>query len=351
MRTHTAMSIAGRPIGNGHPPLMVAELSANHDGSLERALAIVDAAAEAGADAIKLQTYRPDTMTLDVDRPEFFIEAGRWAGESLYQLYERAHTPWEWHEALFQRARERGLIAFSSPFDATAVDFLEGLDCPAYKIASFEAVDLELIQRVAATGKPVILSTGMADAEEIATAVATAREAGCNDLALLHCVSAYPAEPAEYNLRTLPDLARRFSVVAGLSDHTRDNTTAIAAVALGATIVEKHFTLDRAGGGPDDDFSLEPAELAALCRDAWTAWQALGEVSYDRTSSERGSAIFRRSLYFVADIAAGETITENHIRAIRPGYGAPPSERQAFLGRRARQSIARGTPASWGLVE
>ncbi|WP_093427371.1 pseudaminic acid synthase [Thiohalospira halophila] len=345
------MSIAGRPIGNGHPPLMVAELSANHDGSLERALAIVDAAAEAGADAIKLQTYRPDTMTLDVDRPEFFIEAGRWAGESLYQLYERAHTPWEWHEALFQRARERGLIAFSSPFDATAVDFLEGLDCPAYKIASFEAVDLELIQRVAATGKPVILSTGMADAEEIATAVATAREAGCNDLALLHCVSAYPAEPAEYNLRTLPDLARRFSVVAGLSDHTRDNTTAIAAVALGATIVEKHFTLDRAGGGPDDDFSLEPAELAALCRDAWTAWQALGKVSYERSPSEQGSMAFRRSLYFVADIAAGETITEDHIRAIRPGYGAPPSERQAFLGRRARQAIARGTPASWELVE
>ncbi|MGM0413101.1 MAG: pseudaminic acid synthase [Pseudomonadota bacterium] len=345
------MSIVGRPIGNGHPPLMVAELSANHDGSLDRALAIVDAAAEAGADAIKLQTYRPDTMTLDVERPEFFIEAGRWAGESLYQLYERAHTPWEWHEALFQRARERGLIAFSSPFDATAVDFLEGLDCPAYKIASFEAVDLELIQRVAATGKPVILSTGMADAEEIATAVATAREAGCNDLALLHCVSAYPAEPAEYNLRTLPDLARRFSVVAGLSDHTRDNTTAIAAVALGATIVEKHFTLDRAGGGPDDDFSLEPPELAALCRDAWTAWQALGEVSYERSPSEQESTVFRRSLYFVADVAAGETITEAHIRPIRPGYGAPPAERQAFLGRRARRAIARGTPASWELVE
>ncbi|MFP4607930.1 MAG: pseudaminic acid synthase [Thiohalospira sp.] len=345
------MSIAGRPIGNGHPPLMVAELSANHDGSLERALAIVDAAAEAGADAVKLQTYRPDTMTLDVDRPDFFIQEGRWAGESLYQLYQRAHTPWEWHEPLFRRARERGLIAFSSPFDATAVDFLEGLDCPAYKIASFEAVDLELIRRVAATGKPVILSTGMADAEEIATAVATAREAGCNDLALLHCVSAYPAEPAEYNLRTLPDLARRFSVAAGLSDHTRDNTTAIAAVALGATIVEKHFTLDRAGGGPDDDFSLEPVELAALCRDAWTAWQALGEVNYDRTPSEQGSAVFRRSLYFVADVAAGETITEDHIRAIRPGYGAPPAERPAFLGRRARRAISRGTPASWGLVE
>ncbi|HTG37979.1 pseudaminic acid synthase, partial [Sphingomonas sp.] len=305
----TEITIAGRPIGPEHPPYVIAELSANHNGSIDTALAIIDAAKDAGADAVKLQTYRPDTITLDSDADDFRITGGLWDGRTLYELYEEAHMPWEWHKPLFERARALDITIFSSPFDSTAVDLLEDLGAPAYKIASFEAVDLPLIRYVAGTGKPMIISTGMADAEEIAEAVDAARSGGCRELALLHCVSGYPAPPGDYNLRTIPDMMARHGLVTGLSDHTLDNTTAIASVALGASIIEKHFTLNRGGGGPDDSFSLEPPEMAQLCTGARTAWAALGHVNYGRKSSEQGNAQFRRSLYFVRDLKAGETIT------------------------------------------
>ncbi len=268
--------INDRPIGPGHPPYVIAELSANHDGDLDTALSLIDMAKARGADAVKIQTYRPDTITLDASTPDFVIEGGLWHGRRLYDLYAEAHTPWEWHPALFERARAQGITLFSSPFDATAVDLLEGLRAPAYKVASFEVVDTPLIRRIAATGKPMIISTGMADADEIGDAVAAARDGGCRELVLLHCVSGYPAPAADYNLATLSDMARRFGVPVGLSDHTLDNATAVAAVALGACVIEKHVTLDRAGGGPDDSFSLEPVELETLCRDARTAWEAIG---------------------------------------------------------------------------
>lgn len=338
------ITIAGRKVGSSHPPYVIAELSANHNGSLERALAIVDAAKRAGADAVKLQTYRPDTITIDSDRPEFQIKGGLWDGQSLYQLYEWAHMPWDWHKPLFDHARALGITMFSSPFDKTAIDLLEDLNAPAYKIASFEAVDLPLIRYAAGTGKPLIISTGMANAAEIHEAIAAARDGGCRDLAILHCVSGYPAPAEDYNLATIPDMIARFGTVVGLSDHTLDNTTAIAGVALGARILEKHVTLDRAGGGADDSFSLEPDDLAALCRDARTAFSALGRVHYERKESEKGNVIFRRSLYVVRDMAAGEPFTEDNVRSIRPGHGLPPKQFDAVLGRRARVAIPRGTP-------
>ena len=338
------IAIAGRKIGPAHPPYVIAEISANHNGNLDAALALIDVAAAAGASAVKIQTYRADTITLNSARPEFQITEGLWAGTSLYALYEKAHTPWEWHPALFARAKARGITMFSSPFDATAIDLLEDLGTPAYKIASFEAVDLALIRYAASTGKPMIISTGMADGEEIAEAVQAARDGGCRALALLHCVSGYPAPAADYNLRILADMQARFGCVTGLSDHTLDNTTAIAAVALGAAIVEKHFTLDRNGGGPDDSFSLEPADLAALVSGTRTAWDAMGTVDYGRKSSERGNVVFRRSLYFVKDLAAGDVITPDALRSVRPGYGAAPKHLDAILGRQVKVAVQAETP-------
>jgi N-acetylneuraminate synthase len=344
------INIAGRRIAADTPPFIIAELSANHNGKLETALKIIDEAKKAGADAIKLQTYTADTITLDCDAEEFQIHGGLWDGKTLYKLYQEAQMPWEWHAPLFERARQLGITIFSSPFDKTAVDLLEDLNAPAYKIASFEAVDLPLIKYVAGTGKPMIVSTGMADAEEIQEAIDAAREGGCKELAILHCVSGYPAPAEEYNLRTLGDMMQRFGLVTGLSDHTLDNTTAITSVVLGASIIEKHFTLDRSGGGPDDSFSLEPAELLALCRDSKTAWAALGKVDYGRKSSEQGNAKFRRSLYFVKDIKAGDLITEDNVRSVRPGFGLPPKYLEQIIGKVAVQDIKANTATSFELI-
>lgn len=346
MSTTPSINIAGRRIALDASPYIIAELSANHNGKLETALKIIEEAKKAGADAIKLQTYTADTITLDCDSEEFQIHGGLWDGKTLYQLYQEAHMPWEWHAPLFEHARKLGITIFSSPFDNTAVDLLESLNAPAYKIASFEAVDLPLIRYVASTGKPMIISTGMADAEEIQEAIDAAREGGCKELAILHCVSGYPAPSEDYNLRTIPDMMQRFGLVTGLSDHTLDNTTAIASVVLGASIIEKHFTLDRSGGGPDDSFSLEPAELAALCRDSKTAWAALGKVDYGRKSSEKGNAKFRRSLYFVKDLKAGDVITTDAIRSVRPGFGLAPKHLQKILGKKATRDIKANTATS-----
>ena len=340
------IAINDRTIGMSHTPYVIAEMSANHNGNLETAFKLIDAAKQSGADAVKMQTYTADTITIRSDRPEFTIRGGLWDGRTLYDLYEEAHTPWDWHRPLFEYARKVGITIFSSPFDNTAVDLLEDLNAPAYKIASFEAIDLPLIRYVARTGKPMIISTGMADAEEIAEAVDAARGAGCVQLAILHCVSGYPAPASDYNLRTIPDMISRFGLVTGLSDHTLDNTTAIAGVAMGASIIEKHFTLDRSGGGPDDSFSLEPSELAALCRDTRTAWQALGRVDYGRKSSEQGNAVFRRSLYFVKPLRAGEVITTEHVRSIRPGYGLPPKMLDQVVGRCVTVDIEVATPVT-----
>ncbi|MBY6219399.1 pseudaminic acid synthase [Marinobacter nauticus] len=338
------ISIAGRKIGRNHPPYIIAELSANHNGKLETAMRIIEEAKKAGADAVKLQTYRPDTITLNSDAEEFRIKGGLWDGRTLYELYEEAHMPWEWHKPLFDHAHQVGIPIFSSPFDNTAVDLLEDLNAPAYKIASFEAVDLPLIRYVASTGKPMIISTGMADADEIAEAIAAARDGGCRELAILHCVSGYPAPAEDYNLRTIPDMIERFGLVTGLSDHTIDNTTAIASVVLGASLIEKHFTLDRNGGGPDDSFSLEPADLVALCRDSKTAWKALGSVDYGRKSSEQGNVQFRRSLYFVKDMRKGDIITADCIKSVRPGYGLPPREFDNIVGASLVRDVSTNTP-------
>jgi N-acetylneuraminate synthase len=345
------IEINERQIGPGHPPYVIAELSANHNGNLDQALKIIDAAQAAGADAVKIQTYRPDTMTLKSDAPEFQITDGLWAGHTLYDLYEWAHTPWEWHETLFAHAAKRGITMFSSPFDPTAVNLLESLDAPAFKIASFEAVDLPLIRYVASKGKPMIISTGMADLEEITEAVTAAREGGCRELALLHCVSGYPAPASDYNLATLADMAAQFDVPVGLSDHTLDNTTAIASVALGACIIEKHMTLDRTGGGPDDSFSLEPNEFAALCAGAKTSWQAIGQINYGRKSSELANVKFRRSLYFVKDLNAGDVLTGDAIRSVRPGYGLAPKFLDIILGKRLLRKAISGAPVAFADVE
>jgi N-acetylneuraminate synthase len=345
------MSIAGRKIGPQFSPYVISEMSANHNGSLKSALRIVDEAKKAGADAVKIQTYRADTITLKSDAPDFYIEDGLWAGRSLYELYEWAHTPWEWHARLFAHARKIGITLFSSPFDTTAVDMLEDLGAPAYKIASFEAIDLPLIRYVARTGKPMIISTGMADAEEIAEAVDAARSGGCKELAILHCVSGYPAPAEDYNLRTIPDMIQRFGLVTGLSDHTLDNSTAIASVALGASIIEKHFTLDRNGGGPDDSFSLEPQELSALCSAARTAWQALGQVDYGRKSSEQGNVKFRRSLYFVKPLKQGDRVTADAVRSVRPGFGLAPKYLDDVLCCTLKRDVDYGTAVSWDQLE
>ncbi|WP_228778585.1 MULTISPECIES: pseudaminic acid synthase [unclassified Polaromonas] len=341
------INIAGRRIGLGEPPFIIAEMSANHNGNIDTALRIIEAARKSGADAVKLQTYTPDTITLNSDAAEFHIKGGLWDGRTLYDLYREAHMPWDWHAPLFAHARKVGITIFSSPFDTTAVDLLEDMNAPAYKIASFEAVDLPLIKYVAGTGKPMIISTGMADAEEIGEAIEAARAGGCSELAILHCVSGYPAPAADYNLATLPEMQRRFGLVTGLSDHTLDNTTAISSVALGASIIEKHFTLDRSGGGPDDSFSLEPGELAALCNDARTAWSALGKVDFGRKSSEQGNVQFRRSLYFVKDLKAGDLITSDAIRSVRPGFGLAPKYLDEVVGRYLDRDVTFGTALSW----
>ena len=341
-----SIHIAGRRIAVDAPPYVIAELSANHNGKLETALRIVEEAKKAGADAIKLQTYKPDTITLDSDGDGFRIKGGLWDNRTLYDLYQEAHMPWEWHKPLFERAHELGITIFSSPFDTTAVDLLESLGAPAYKIASFEAVDLPLIKYVAATGKPMIISTGMADAQEIQEAVDAARMGGCKELAVLHCVSGYPAPAEDYNLRTIPDMMARYGTVLGLSDHTLDNTTAIASIALGAAVIEKHFTLNRSGGGPDDSFSLEPADLAALCQGVRTVWDALGRVDYGRKSSEQGNVQFRRSLYFVKDLAAGDTITPDTVRSVRPGFGLPPKYLDEVLGSKVARAVKANTPVT-----
>ncbi|MFB4283045.1 MULTISPECIES: pseudaminic acid synthase [unclassified Nonomuraea] len=346
------ISIGGRAIGAGHPPFVVAELSGNHNGSLERALAIVDAVAEAGAHALKLQTYLPDTLTIDCDGPAFRVgdEHELWGGENLYRLFERAHTPWEWHEPIFRRARERGLIAFSAPFDPTAVELLEKLGVPAYKIASSEIVDLPLIRLAAATGKPLIISTGMAGISEIDAAVSAAREAGCAQLAVLSCTASYPAAPSESNLRSLPLLAALTGEVVGLSDHTPGIGAALASVALGACLIEKHVTMSRAEGGVDAAFSLEPAELAALVVESERAWQSLGDVTIGPRPSEREGLRFRRSLYVVRDVSAGEPVTPDNVRSIRPAGGLPPDSAGQVMGRRFTRDVPFGTPLTWDLI-
>lgn len=341
--------IGGRSVGLDAPPLVIAEMSGNHNQSLNRALAIVEAAAKAGAHALKLQTYTADTMTLDLDEGEFFISDPNslWAGTSLYKLYEQAHTPWAWHKPIMDRAKELGMLCFSTPFDETAVDFLETLEVPCYKVASFENTDLPLIRKIAATGKPMIISTGMASVADLDETVRAARAAGCKDLILLKCTSTYPATPENTNIRTIPHLRELFACEVGLSDHTMGLGTAVAAVALGATVIEKHFTLCRADGGVDSTFSLEPEELAQLVTESERAWQALGRVSYGVTQTEEKSKVYRRSLYIVRDIAAGEAFTADNVRAIRPGFGLPPKYLDLVLAGCASGPIKRGTALAW----
>lgn len=334
-------------------PFIIAEMSGNHNQSLERALAIVDAAADAGVDAVKIQTYTADTMTIDIDTGEFFIsdKDSLWKGETLYHLYEKAHTPWEWHTAIFERCKERGIVGFSTPFDDTSVDFLEDLGVPCYKIASFENVDLPLIRKVARTGKPIIASTGMTTVAELSDLVQTVRKNGCTDLTLLKCTSSYPASPEGTNLRTIPHMRDLFSCAVGLSDHTLGIGAAVASVALGAVVIEKHFTLSRAEGGVDAAFSLEPAEMAQLVRECRTAALALGAVSYERTEQEQKSLQFRRSLYVVEDMKAGDVFTEKNLRRIRPGMGLSPKYYDIILGKKANCNITRGTAVQWDLIE
>ena len=345
--------IADRPIGPSHSPYVIAEMSGNHNGVLERALEIVDAAAHAGANALKLQTYTADTITLDAPGTEFTITdpASLWSGRTLHSLYDEAHTPWEWHKSIFARCHQRGIACFSSPFDETAVDFLEDLNAPAYKIASFENVHLPLIRKAASTGKPLIISTGMASQDEIAEAVQTARDAGCRDLILLKCTSTYPADPADTNLLTIPDMRSRFGCQVGLSDHTMGTSVSIAAVALGATVIEKHFTLSRADGGVDSVFSIEPEELRELVSGTEDAWRALGSVSYSPTTQERSSIQFRRSLYVAQDMRAGDVFTLENLRVVRPGLGLPPKFQDKLLGKRIAHDAPKGTPLSWDLVD
>jgi pseudaminic acid synthase len=349
---NSSFTVGGTRVGAGEKPYVVAEMSGNHNGSLERALALVDAVAEAGAHALKIQTYTADTLTVDVDHPRFRISGGHdlWSGEHLYQLFQRAHTPWEWHEAIFDRARAHGLTAFSSPFDPTAVELLEKLDAPLYKIASSEIVDLPLIRLVAGTGKPMIISTGMASVAEIAAAVDAARDGGCVDLVLLACTASYPAPPEQSNLRRLPVLADVFGVPVGLSDHTLGIGAPVAAVAFGACLIEKHVTLDRGDGGVDSAFSLEPPELAALVIESERAFAALGSTAIGPTEAEKESLRFRRSLFVVEDVRAGEPVTSANVRSIRPAGGLAPDTITTVLGRTFRDDVAKGTPLSWDLI-
>lgn len=347
-----AIDIGGRLIGREYPPFVIAEMSGNHNQSLERALEIVEAAARTGAHALKIQTYTPDTMTLDLAEREFFIadKNSLWEGKSLYQLYGEAYTPWEWHKPIFDRARELGIIPFSTPFDDTSVDFLESLDVPCYKIASFENTDLPLIRKVAATGKPMIISTGMASIAELDETVRAAREAGCRDLILLKCTSTYPATPKNTNIRTIPHLRELFGCEVGLSDHTLGVGVSVASVALGATVVEKHFTLSRADGGVDSAFSMEPAEMSSLVVETERAWQALGQVSYGAMPAEEKSKVFRRSLYVAEDLNAGDVLTPANLRAIRPGLGLPPKFMEIVMGKAVKTNVTKGTPLSWDLL-
>jgi pseudaminic acid synthase len=339
-------------IGAEFPPFIIAELSGNHNRSLERALALVDAAAEAGASAVKLQTYTPDTMTLDLATGEFFVseEGSLWKGRSLYDLYGEAHTPWEWHAPIMERARQLGMVCFSSAFDATSIDFLESLGVPCYKIASQENTDLPLIRKAAATGKPLIISTGMATLAELDETVRTARSAGCRELVLLKCTSNYPADPRDSNLRTIPHMRELFGALVGLSDHTLGIGAAVASIALGAAVIEKHLTLSRAEGGVDAAFSLEPAEFKSLVEESNRVWQALGGIHYGHTAAEEKSLKYRRSLYVVRDVAAGEAFTSDNVRAIRPGLGLPPKYLNLVLGRVCTKDVTRGTPLHWDLL-
>ncbi len=348
-----SIKIADLFIGKNQAPFVIAEMSGNHNQSLERALEIVEAAAKTGAHALKIQTYTPDTMTLDLDEREFHISDPNslWAGSSLYKLYGEAYTPWEWHKPIFDRARELGIIAFSTPFDDTAVDFLESLDVPCYKIASFENTDLPLIRRVAATGKPLIISTGMASIAELDDTVRAAREAGCKDLILLKCTSTYPATAENTNILTIPHLRELFDCEVGLSDHTMGVGVSVASVALGATVIEKHFTLSRADGGVDSTFSMEPAEMAQLVLESQRAWQALGKVSYGATEKEKKSLMFRRSLYVVRDMKAGERLSRENVRAIRPGLGLPTKYLEVVLGKVVKRDVKRGTALGWDIIE
>lgn len=340
------ITIDGKKIGPDFKPYIIAELSANHNGDINRAYKIMEKAVKAGADAIKIQTYTHDTMTIDCDSEDFQIRGGLWDGQSLYELYKGAHLPWDWNKLLFEKAKELGITIFSTPFDYTAVDLLEELNAPAYKIASFELIDLPLIARVAKTGKPMIISTGMGNLSEIEEAILTAKKNGCEELIVLHCVSGYPVSASEYNLKTIADIAQRFDVLTGLSDHTIENATSVSAVALGACLIEKHVTLDRTGGGADDSFSLEPDELTTLCKDTKTAWEAIGEVNYERTEAEKGNVEFRRSLYVVKDMKAGEEFTNENVRSIRPGYGLPPKNLANIIGKTATMNILFGTAVS-----
>ena len=346
------MDIAGRPIGKSHLPFVIAEMSGNHNRSLERALEIVEAAAAAGTHAVKLQTYTADTITLDIDSPDFRIEdpASLWSGRTLYELYAEASTPWEWHKPIFERCRELGVVCFSTPFDETAVDFLESLDNPVYKIASFELLHIPLLRRVATTGKPVILSTGMASVAEIEEAIRTIRAEGNDQIVLLKCTSTYPASPDDSDLATIPDMRARFGCEVGISDHTMGVGASVAAVALGATVVEKHFTLSRRDGGVDSAFSLEPAELRSLVEETERAWQAVGSVRYGPTEKERPSLKFRRSLYVGEDMQAGDTFTPENLRVVRPGYGLPPKLYDELIGRTVARDVSRGTPVSWDIL-
>jgi len=345
--------IKGKNIGKKHLPFIIAEMSGNHNHSLERALAIVDAAAKTGVHALNIQTYTADTMTLNLSRGEFFIKDKKslWKGTSLYELYKQAATPWEWHKPIFERCKKLGLIGFSTPFDATAVDFLEELDVPCYKIASFELVDLPLIKKAAATGKPLIISTGMATKKEIGEAVGTAKAAGCRQLVLLKCTSSYPASPDDSNLATIPDLKKRFQCLSGLSDHTLGIGAAVASVALGANVIEKHFTLSRKEGGVDSAFSMEPQEMKQLVEEIKRAWESLGKVKYGPTKEEKKSLVFRRSLYIVKDIKKGDVFTKDNIKSIRPGYGLAPKYYEKILGEKVNIDMKKGTAITWGIVK
>ena len=339
--------IDGRKIGCRQPPYVVAELSANHNGKFQKALDTISKAKACGADAVKLQTYTADTMTIDSDNEDFCIQGGLWDGYKLYDLYKEAETPFKWHKAMFDHARKIGITCFSTPFDETAVNLLEDLNVPAYKVASFEVTDLPLIKYIASTRKPLIMSTGMANLEEIEEMVATAREAGCKDMIVLHCISSYPAPIDQSNLLTIPDLSKRFGVQVGLSDHTVTNTASVVAISLGATLIEKHFILNRGDKGPDSKFSIEPSELELLCMEVKDAWTSMGVAGYERKPAEELNIKFRRSIYFVKDIKSGEIIQPEHIRRIRPGFGLMPKFEEKIIGKTVKQDIKRGTAASW----